>query len=543
MRSTGRVLRIARLFALAIALCCLASGAAFAGVNNISRVVGTTFPLVDNSGLSYNVNLVLDSDNKASLPLRIDGSGAGDGTKIDIEINALTGATGSATASPASPLTIGASGQASTTVNFADVTDLNSKFVITITLWDDSNKKVATSGTASVTVSFSTPVALTGVALDHSTLSIRPETTDQYLNAKPTPEKATNVTYSWHSSDSGKVVVTPDGSTAQITVGASAKPGDKATVTVTATGHSSSTATATCEITVLDEKSLADDMKVPTKDSGGSDLYGVDDRFIIATIGTDGDTKADIEKKIADGTPLDDSHTGKIVYVSDITAVSPDKFDFRTAPSVIVSRLALEENDELRGRYVTGMLISADVSESYKSGTGDIAMVPLRAAFKFPNDMKYPNGNEITPQPSDAKNFMDNYRIMKYFGSGRSNVVDLSSLMSGTSYIDERDQRTQAFPLKPLIVLVNAAAPTGRSDVVHASNNKYGAKFDKNNNILYIYDGDFDASATDPIVLERRPQSSGGGGGGGGGCEALGLTAVALFAFAALGLATNRKDR
>jgi hypothetical protein len=140
---------------------------------------------------------------------------------------------------------------------------------------------------------------------------------------------------------------------------------------------------------------------------------------------------------------------------------------------------------------------------------------------------------------------------MKYFDPGTTdyaiNISDILSRHVGTRYMvkDMTDDGMLAgtYRLNPLVVLVDATPPSTGCDAYASgggNSQKYGVKYDKPNNILYIYDGDKNSKIEDPIVLEKRPSNGGGGGGGGGGCNA-GAGGVALIALA--GVALARRSR
>ena len=124
---------------------------------------------------------------------------------------------------------------------------------ITITTTDGSK-----TATCSVTVTAKTPatVAVTGVSLNKSSLSLEEEGSET-LTAKVAPDNATNKTVSWKSSDSGVATVDESGKVTAVKIGS-------ATITVTTKDGSK---TATCKVTVTAKTIPLSSIEVSPKDA------------------------------------------------------------------------------------------------------------------------------------------------------------------------------------------------------------------------------------------------------------------------------------
>ncbi|MEE3480757.1 MAG: Ig-like domain-containing protein [Lachnospiraceae bacterium] len=110
-------------------------------------------------------------------------------------------------------------------------------------VFDDNTKAIYTAGELNVSETAYTPtVAVTGITLDHSTLSLTLGTSQQ-LTATVEPTEATTKTVNWTSSDTAVATVDENGNVTPVAAG---------TTTITATANGDPTKTAICEVTVTD---------------------------------------------------------------------------------------------------------------------------------------------------------------------------------------------------------------------------------------------------------------------------------------------------
>jgi Synergist-CTERM protein sorting domain-containing protein len=84
--------------------------------------------------------------------------------------------------------------------------------------------------------------------------------------------------------------------------------------------------------------------------------------------------------------------------------------------------------------------------------------------------------------------------------------------------------------LNAILVIIDGPVPPNDTVTTRVFNDKYGVRLSDNKKYLYIYDGDENEIASDPISLTAKETSSGGSGGG---CNAgyglLGLLPLAVW--------------
>lgn len=525
----------AALFAATLMM--LAASAAFAGVSNISDVSTEPY-ILSGSNHTYQLNVDLQSGATSfSLPLKVTCAGTGDGEKIAITIEKADPSSSSTpqyTISPSSSISLGTDTTKTASINFSNIST-GDKFKIKVMLQKSDNSGPVGGVTPEITVTFIQPVPLTGVSISahgmrDKVVTIRSNDKPVELRAAPTPHNATSVAYSWSEESDRIALDTTTGQTVHVS------PADRsignAEVKLTATAYGE-TFTDTITVRVVSADELADaDLLVPLDTASSTAIYAVSTDFIAAAYPSV--TPDTITSKANSG--LSDE-APKAILIS-AQQLQPGSVDVSTKRDFVCGKIA-PAKDELRGRFASGMSISMDVSDYSKSG-GPIAMVPLNVAFSLPE--KYLNDTNAMQATSGA-DLQGKYRLMKYFGNDKNNGVNISSLLGAGTHFADKNESTKAYKFKPLVVMVDSAAPMSATKAPRSSD--CGVKYDRTHNVLYIFDGAHDGLIHDPLVLERTPGGGGGGSGtnwfglaGGGGCA----TGVGLAAMAAL-LAITRRRR
>lgn len=534
---TKRIGSLARAAASAlialIAIVAMGSGAEAASFGYVKSLSCTEHTLAG-TGPTYNVAFAAPSGS-ATMTLKAVAADSGSGTKLHWTVTAPSSPAPAGTAkidgnAPDQTKDLDTGGTSDATITFANIAD-GDKFTIKAQLVDNSNVDVGSS--AVINVTFTTPIPLTGVSLSTQSLKIRANAKNQHITAMPLPAGATNVTYSWSSSDPTIAAVSPEPLSPDIALLTVTNNIGSTVITLNATGDKAGggkdTFTASCDVEVVSEGDIDNDevritpldnssIAPSSNDKESAGLYRVDQQIIKARF-SDVDLSDDIIKQYS-------GSNGKVLYLLG-SVERPVSLDVRR--SVIANAL------DVPG-YETSVVSAMNIQS--KADAGD--MIPMLVSFKIPRNLRYPDRTTLVEDldhpttTTDA--FHSRYIIKKYFASGHS--IDISGLLSrntkksgGRYLIHDETVRTDEFMIDPLVVLVNDLAPSG-STKCHADDT-FGVKYARDINTLYIYDGDpDDGVVNDPIVLERRPVSTSGG--GGGGCSAgLGIAALAALAIAA----------
>jgi hypothetical protein len=255
---------------------------AAANFGRIDRLGGNPALRGDRSG--YNIPLLLSKPSvELTAHASVDNTNNNEGIRIDWGVTQISSGVSSATHSftPGDSTPLDANGKATVTIQFVNA-QISDKFSITAELKDANGQTIGANAT--VGVSFAQAIDLTGVSLNLTTLTVRENREGFYLTATPNPPNATNVSYAWSSQNQDVVTpvqdsVSPD--MARVTV---AKAG-KTKIIVTATGENNSSFTASCDVEVVGQGSIADDMIVkpitdgewkPNSGDDVSTLYGAD---------------------------------------------------------------------------------------------------------------------------------------------------------------------------------------------------------------------------------------------------------------------------
>lgn len=510
------------LFAMMFCLGAAQSEAATYG--KIERL-SSNYPLNGDSR-GYNVKLTLSQSSIELTAHAIsDTSTLNNGTKIEWEV-IRTGGTSNATYTfdPSSSVNLDGSGKAKVTIRFADPR-IDDKFTVKAYLKNDGGTTLGSNAT--VEVAFIQSIELTDVKISPSSITIRENVEGVYLSAVPSPNTATNVTYTW-SSDNSDIVAPVQQATspdmARLTV---AKAGSTR-VHVTANGENSTSFGASCDIIVVAKDVIADDMIVsPTttgdwkpsdEEAASTVLYGTDVSYISAYYNLDSAT-------ILSSSGI---YGGNVLYLIGSGKQNANVYINRT---MITSTMGLNISD-----YDTRVVSAMRIISELPTGTAAGSMIPMRISYNLTN-LLYPDGRTRVENASSASDFHNKFRIMKYFETGTTkHSINISDVLSKkrNPYV-VRDTTTGSFILGPLVVLVDSLAPLDWCDAYAGDNKEYGVKYDNTNNILFIYDGNPNAKIEDPIVLEKRPS----GGGGGGGCSA----GAGVFALLGLGFAVLRSKK
>jgi hypothetical protein len=144
-------------------------------------------------------------------------------------------------------------------------------------------------------------------------------------------------------------------------------------------------------------------------------------------------------------------------------------------------------------------------------------------------------GGIVMQDVNDFDDLAEKYSVMKGFDGG--GVVDLLRAYGRRAF----DYDNGKVVIKPAIIIIDDSAPSIDADIIRPfANDVFGVKLSSDNSYLYIYDGDKNGVAQDPIALVARandepenvskpdePANSGRG------CSASGYT-FALFALICL---------
>lgn len=509
--------RRASLIALSIfVLLCMSAGSSSAATyGKIDSIYGV--PSLSGENNAYRIEMVTPSQNSLVLTATAAATAADStGTKLRWNITAEPGTVGTAiiTAPPSGVSSLDTSNQSVCSVSFSNTTTAD-KFTITAQIEDPSGTKIGTS--AIVKVSFKAQVKLTGITLDRTSLTVRSGGRPAYLRALPSPLNATGVTYTWSSKSPAAVTIThmaplsPD-----MALVRGAYPGYSSTVQVQADSFGSTPFTATCEVTVADKGEVADDMAVPALRGSADEIsymrfYAVDGAFV-----KDSYTLDDAKIKSASGV------SGSVRYILTSNDISPMPM-LNNDRANIMSALGV-------ANYATTTAAASRIDLNFMPPMARGDMVPFILALKLDN-LVLPDGRTAVSGTMSQQAFTGNFRLIKYFESGSKNYnIDLSRIMltkSPSGYTKTVNGKTQ---IVPLIVFVDAPAPLTGCDMTVGDQNQFGVKYDKNAEILFIYDGYADTRITDPMVLEYRAPNIGGGGGGGCNAGAAGFFAIAAAA-------------
>ncbi len=393
----------------------------------------------------------------------------------------------------------------------------------------DANNNPVSAADVMVNVSFGTSATtLTGVTLDKGTLSFVIGESPIYLKATPVPGTATDVTYTWTSTYPSvarveQVTASPDMAlVTPLTAG-------QTRVVVSAKQSGATAVTASCDVTVSSTSGgnddLSENMRIPaegsTEETDATLLYALNQSYIQYLHGTNGATR------IVNSSGMGSDANLRYIYGAGGLSPVPT---VNTNRRVIATDLGLD-----RYRENVAAALTLDLTMSDEMTRGD--MVPFALVFDF-DYLYYADGETRAKIPATATEFHDEYRLIKFFErNSQTHQIDLSDLMDRKSTNHDYARITNGgVRIVPLIVMVDGRAPEEGCDERTGTNLEYGVRYDKDNEILFIYDGSPNKRIADPIVLEKREYWSSGGGGG---CDA-GFGILSLLALAGIALAPRR---
>lgn len=523
------MLKRTQTFVLALFLVILAavsaSAANYSAIENLTsnRSLGGT-----RSG--YTMSVPTQNGEQITVDIVAHLSGTGGGSQVFwTQSNENSTSTATVEFSPSNTTTIAANGESKTTVTIKGSTTSD---VITVTaaLQDSYGTGVAGAANATVRISFVNAKPIAGITLPKK-VSIREDATSVTLKATPDPLDATDVSYTWMTSDSSVIAFASSTTTTPEVSITPAKIGS-ATVQVTASGANGSTAAASCDLTVVAKGELADDMIIEPSESGSEKPSTPQEGTSAAIIGVDTDylgSRSDTAyqvtpQQLREGASIGSTSDSDVKYL-----VGTGKVDanYSVNRQMIASAQGLNVPN-----YDTNVAAALRLSIPGAKGSSD--MVPIRLSYNFKN-LLYPDGKTAVKDPTSAADFQNSFRIKKYFGTGQSRPsIDISDILAanmGTYMVrDTSPEHEGRYLLAPTIVIVNHDAPLEVGGVRYAdADKKYGARFVKDHNILYIYNGFSSEGITDPILVERVVPQSGGGGGCAAGAAAVALIALAIF--------------
>lgn len=502
-----------------------ASAATYSAIENLTsnRSLGGT-----RSG--YTMSVPTQNGEPITVDIIAHMSGTGEGSQVFwTHSNTNGSSTATVECSPNNKTTISANGESKNTVTIKGSTTSD---VITITaeLQNSSGTGIAGAANATVRISFVNAKPVSGITLPKK-MSVREDAEKVTLKATIDPSDATDVSYSWSTSNASVISFGSSVTTSPEVDITPAKTGS-ATITVTASGANGSTATASCEVTVVAKGSIADDMVIepshegsdkPSTEQEGSSavVIGVDTDYL----GSRNDTAYQItQQQLREGASIGSTSDSDVKYL-----VGADKVN----ATYTVNRQMIASAQGLNvPSYDTN--VAAALRLTVPEAKGESDMVPIRLSYNFKN-LLYPDGKTAVKDPANAADFQNSFRIKKYFGTGQSRPsIDISDMLAssmGTYMVrDTTPGREGQYLLAPTVVIVNHDAPLEVSGVRYAdADKKYGARFVSDHNVLYIYNGFSSEGITDPILVERVVPQSGGGGGCAAGAAAVALIALAIF--------------
>jgi hypothetical protein len=141
------------------------------------------------------------------------------------------------------------------------------------------------------------------------------------------------------------------------------------------------------------------------------------------------------------------------------------------------------------------------------------------------------------PPVNNFDELVEKYHVIKGFDGG--GAIDLLKEYGSKAF--DYDAENQKVVLKATIVIIDSPAPAADTLIVRPFvNDIFGVKLSSDNKYLYIYDGDKNGEAKDPIALvaktnvEDNQDNNKSNGGGSGGCDAgYGLLGLLLVGFIA----------
>jgi hypothetical protein len=141
------------------------------------------------------------------------------------------------------------------------------------------------------------------------------------------------------------------------------------------------------------------------------------------------------------------------------------------------------------------------------------------------------------PPVNGFNELSEKYHVIKSFDGG--GAIDLLAEYGNRAF--DYDVKNQKVILKATIVIIDGPAPVAVADdgiVRPFENDIFGVRLSNDNKYLYIYDGNKDGKATDPIALVAKTNvdENKRNGGGSGGCNA----GYGLFGFLLTGLVTRK---
>lgn len=502
-----------------VALLLSGTGSAEASFGRITGITG--MPELSGSREAYRVTLIASEQTSLALSATAAATATDNGgTRIRWSVTPDSGSTASVSLVPYDGISqVDVTGAANCVVRFANP-GAGDRYTVTAQLEDSLGNKIGAN--AVVKVSFLVPVALTGVTLDRTSVTIRQGGRPVYLKATPITANATSVSYTWSSQKPSIATLTqmlplsPD-----VALVTGSYPGYSAQVQVQASSYGGALYTATCEVNVADTGEVADDMKLSpvmgkAEEIAATGLYAVDAKFVRDVYALDAPDIASLAGM--EGSP-------SVRFLLGSADISP-------MPMLSVDRDAIMGALGVTNyKTSTAAALKLDLPFEPPMKKGD--MVPFVLSFKL-DDLRYPDGNTSVGRPASPEAFANDFRLVKYFQRDNTRYsIDVSEILMRRSTADYIRFVGGNAQITPLLVFVDGVAPAN-CDKRAGENNEFGVKYVANSKLLFIYDGNANTAISDPLVLERRSSGTGSGGGGGGCDTGTGLcTVVALLGIAA----------
>ena len=179
-------------------------------------------------------------------------------------------------------------------------------------------------------------------------------------------------------------------------------------------------------------------------------------------------------------------------------------------------------NSEVKSRTSSIIAVNQNVAE------GGAVVLAAAGAITMPLNSQSLSGLNLV-KPNSFEELLKQYAVLKYFENGRA--IDLLATYRGEIFSLSETGVT----LNAVVTVIDGPVPTGETDVKYPDfgDGRYGVKLVEGT-YLFVFDGDRNGTARDPIALVQVEDDNGGndgdddnnnGGGGSSGCN-TGLIAI-----------------
>jgi hypothetical protein len=285
------------------------------------------------------------------------------------------------------------------------------------------------------------------------------------------------------------------------------------------------------DIKTVDIDFIRDDATFNSAGENGVWLYYAWDFWNINAV-LDPGPKSDPENPIAppDAPKVDEAESAAEAELADME----DRTFVAAETANVTDKSAIFISDGI----VDSVFTSSAIKVSQNVPLGGAAVV---GAFNLPLRPTSFNG-KLLPTANNSADVARSYQLLKYFEHG--NAIDLIKEFGIDDILDTTKLPDMKF--KPVLVVIDDKIPAENPEsgkTVRAPYNPiYGVHLSENKQYLYVYDGDPNGSASDPIALVAKSEESEESEGSAtsnksnGGCDAgYGLIALLIAGLAAFG--------